>query len=447
MNTPIYDFLKSYEKSSTLRLHMPGHKGKGCEANSLDITEISGADSLFDCNGIILDSEKNASSLFNTARTLYSTQGSTLSIQTMLSLVRMKQGGSDRPLIIAVRNAHRAFLNACALLDCDVMWVYPKYTQGNICSGEYTDSDIENAILSADRTPSAVFVTSPDYLGRMADIKGIARVCKKHGVTFLVDNAHGAYLNFLSESLHPISLGADMTSDSAHKTLPVLTGGGYLHISKTADSFFVENAKAAMSLFASTSPSYLIMSSLDRCNKYLAEDFRSELDGIISAADEIKSLLSNDGWCVCESEPLKLTLFTSPFGLTGMQTAQLLREMGAECEYCDETHIVFMLSTGNTSGELYSLYKMLSSIKKKDKALELPPVIDLCAEGSGLSLREAVLSPSEGVCVDDSLGRICSKSVTACPPGIPVAVPGEVVSEEMIKIFKRYSILSVNVVK
>lgn len=446
MKTPIFDFVEEYRKSAAIRLHMPGHKGKNSAINSCDITEVCGADSLFECKGIILDSEKNASSLFGTAKTLYSAQGSTLSIQTMLALAVMRNKSLQRPLIVAVRNAHKAFLNACALLDCDVKWIFPEYTQSNICSGEFTADDIEKAISECDRTPCAVYITSPDYLGKIADIFAISKVCKANNLPFLVDNSHGAYLNFLPQNLHPIHSGADMASDSAHKTLPVLTGGGYLHIAKSADSFFAENAKAAMSVFASTSPSYLILSSLDKCNDYLASGFKADLADKVNTLTKIKEMLRSDGWSVQDGEAMKLTVFTAERGYGGDFTADFFRQNGVECEYSDGTHIVFMPSVCNSDDELYTLYNIFSKLPKikyqaKDLSFKFEPTIQ------AMSIREAVFSPSEEIPVENALGRICSKSAVACPPGIPIAVSGEIISSQTINILKKSSILSVNVVK
>lgn len=443
MNTPIFDFVSKYSEAGFSRFHMPGHKGKGFLSEQYDITEIKGADSLFEANGIINESEKNVTKLFGTQKTLYSTQGSTLSIQTMLTLATSKV---DKPIVVAVRNAHKAFINACVLLDITVEWVFPRYIDGNITSGEYTADDIEKSILNCERKPSAVYITSPDYLGRMADISSISKVCKKHGVTLLVDNAHGAYLNFLEDNLHPIALGADMCSDSAHKTLPVLTGGGYLHISKSADKSFAENAKTAMSLFASTSPSYLMLSSLDLCNKYLYENIRADLKNIIPYIDNLKKELSKSNFIVCESEPLKISLYTLNAGLYGYQVADILREKKIECEYADETHIVFMVSTMNTPDEIDNLKKELLSIKQPRIRL-LPPEFSLEPPQKAMSIRKAGLSESEVIPTEQALGRICSKVVVACPPGVPVVVSGEIINENTIKILKKYSILTVNVVR
>ena len=269
MNTPIYDFVQNYIKSNTARLHMPGHKGVsflGCEQS--DITEIKGADELYAPTGIIRESEENATHLFGTAKTVYSAGGSSQSINAMLYLAYLKADKTRRPYILAGRNAHKSFIYALAKLDADVEWLYPEIS-GSICSCIVTAEMLEKRLNKLDHKPFAVYITNPDYLGGMSDIKSISQVCKKYDIPLLVDNAHGSYLKFYKRDLHPISLGADICCDSAHKTLPVITGGGYLHIAKDDKYGFSKNVVNAMAIFGSTSPSYLILQSLDLCNRYL----------------------------------------------------------------------------------------------------------------------------------------------------------------------------------
>ena len=227
MSKPICDFVRKYAKSNAARFHMPGHKGVpvlGFE--SFDITEIDGADELFTASGIIAESEQNASETFG-AKTFYSTGGSTLCIEAMMRLIAVYAvSKGETTTVLAGRNAHKAFLNAAALLDIRIKWLRPEKESSYLCCPISAD-DVENA-LSQDKKPTAVYLTSPDYLGNILDIKSISAVCKKHGVILCVDNAHGAYLRFLQTSLFPTDLGADMCCSSAHKTLPVITGGAYL---------------------------------------------------------------------------------------------------------------------------------------------------------------------------------------------------------------------------
>ena len=302
MKTPIHDFVKSYVNSDTLRLHMPGHKGVsllGCETS--DITEITGADSLYHADGIILESENYASELFGSRHTYYSTEGSSLCIRAILYLIkRMSAANGRSPRILAGRNAHKTFITAAALLDMDVDWIYPDNGSYLSCP---IDPDLLDSVLSSYKEkPTAVYVTSPDYLGNVADIGGIAKVCRAHGVILAVDNAHGAYLKFLAESTHPIDLGAHICCDSAHKTLPVLTGGAYMHISKDAPELFSREARNALSIFGSTSPSYLILQSLDLANKYISGELDKKLGAFISEVNARKDRLLSVGYKLCATE-------------------------------------------------------------------------------------------------------------------------------------------------
>lgn len=235
MTTPICCFAAKYAAGDPVRLHMPGHKGV-CDPR--DITEITGADVLYHADGVIRESEENAASLFGTARTVYSTGGSSLCIRAMVYLISLTAPRGRRVKILAARNAHRTFVTACALLDADVTWLRPEV--GGLVSCPVSAGKLEAEILSCH--PDAVYITSPDYTGNVADIAALSEVCRRHSVILAVDNAHGAYLKFLPVSRHPIDLGADICCDSAHKTLPVLTGGAYLHISRSAPSLFRECA-------------------------------------------------------------------------------------------------------------------------------------------------------------------------------------------------------------
>ena len=231
MTTPIVDFVRSYAQSGTARLHMPGHKGQSLLGfEPLDITEIRGADELYAPEGIIAESEANATRLFGTAHSYYSTEGSSQCIRAMLFLALQgaPQSGK-RPVLLAARNAHKALLYAAALLDFDIRWLWPSaQAEGALCSCPVTAEALTGALHALAQqgiSPFGVYVTSPDYLGGVQDIPALAAVCRAQGVPLLVDNAHGAYLRFLPQNCHPIAQGAAMCCDSAHKTLPVVTGG------------------------------------------------------------------------------------------------------------------------------------------------------------------------------------------------------------------------------
>lgn len=444
MNTPICDFVKNYINSQTERMHMPGHKGMpllGCEP--FDITEISGADSLYEADGIIAESERNASRLFGTKATFYSAEGSSLCIRAMIFLaLRYAKINGKKPLIAAGRNAHKTFVTAAALLDFDIEWLPSAENSGYLsCSIDFCAAER----IIAEKSPSALYITSPDYLGNTADLKKISALCKKYGVLLIVDNAHGAYLKFLPESRHPIDSGADLCCDSAHKTLPVLTGGAYLHISESAPDFFVDEARNALSVFGSTSPSYLIMQSLDAANAYIANGYAQKLAEFIPKVSELKEKLASIGYSLCGDEVLKITVMPKSYGYTGNALADELREKGIECEFSDPDYIVFMLSPERGEEGIKKLFEALSGIAKKTEIPEKPPVSFIPERV--MSVREAVFSPSETVPSAMSEGRVLAALNVGCPPAVPIAVCGERIDSKAAEMFKYYGIESCEVIK
>lgn len=444
ITTPICNFVEEYCKKDVSRLHMPGHKGKCFTgAEQRDITEISGADSLYTASGIIRESEKNAAYLFGSGDTLYSTEGSSQCICAMLYLACLKADGK-KPTIIAARNAHKAFLRAAALLDFNVCWLYPEDEDYSVCKCTVSASLIERTILAAD-TPLAVYITSPDYLGNTADIPSIAKVCHDNGVMLIVDNAHGAYLKFLEESRHPLDLGADMCCDSAHKTLPVLTGGAYLHISKNADKMLIENARRAMEMFGSTSPSYLILQSLDKVNEYLAGDFKDKLATCVCKINALKESLKKAALDIADGEDkLKLTVNTRSMGYTGSEVYAILHGSGVECEYADPDYIVMMFTPENSDKDFERVKTALLSIKHR--RIALPPMPKFHKPTAAISIRQAMLSVGKKVATDNAEGKILVSLCVSCPPAVTSIVAGEVITKEDIEILKYYGITEVTVI-
>ena len=443
MESPIADFLRSYAASHTARFHMPGHKGRGplgCEA--LDITEIQGADSLYEAAGIIAQSEQNAAALFGTGRTLYSTEGSSQCIRAMLHLALQNRPKGAAPVILAARNVHKAFVYAAALLDFTPGWLWPEGEE-SLLQCPVSAAQVAAALDAMEAPPAAVYLTSPDYLGGMADIQAIAKVCHSHGTVLLVDNAHGAYLRFLRPSRHPMDQGADLCCDSAHKTLPVLTGGAYLHINKNAPAAFGEKARQAMALFGSTSPSYLTLASLDLCNQSLAGDYPDRLAEMADRLHQLRRRLKDRGWQVEDTDPLRLTL-AAPAGESGQSLARRLREKEIECEYADEEHLVLMLTPANHPEELARLEQALGFAPAPPKAKSPLPQ----ARGEqAMPVRQALFAPQETVAADQALGRICGAPTVSCPPAVPIAISGERIGPEALTLFAHYGVEWVDVVK
>lgn len=540
METPICDFVKEYADNGFSRFHMPGHKGRkfiGCE--KYDITEIDGADVLSHAEGIIKKSQENVAKLFGSGASFYSTEGSSQCIKTMLAVVfadyrrKLLHEKTDKPAnlceaqktdrqeklcenqdtdarsiceneiiekpeaiperayVLAARNVHKSMIDALALLDLDVEFIYPQDAD-SICVSMVTPADImeylekvsdnteikteeiKKILDNAERDdiklsdteqknicgkenkrntlPMAVYITSPDYLGNTADIEGISKVCEKYDIPLIVDNAHGAYHAFLDEEkygkIHPIKCGAAICCDSAHKTLPVLTGGAYIHVSGKYKERFAPYVASYMTMFGSTSPSYLIMQSLDMCNRYIDEKIRHELSECIERIEKTKKVLVENNVKLMETEPLKIVIDTAAAGMEGDKLAEEFRKHKIECEYADKYFVVLMITPQNDEKDFERLEKWAVETKYKrvaKKKIE-PKKLILHRAERVMSIRKAAFSPYRKIKVSDAGGSICASQTIACPPAIPIAVCGERIDQNMISIFEEYGIDYVNVV-
>lgn len=442
MTTPVFDFIKKYIQKETVRLHMPGHKGVG-EMERWDVTEIEGADSLYEASGILAESESNASDLFG-AHTFYSTEGASHAIRAMLHLTALYAKSVGRPLRIAAgRNAHKSFVTAAALLDASVDWLTAE--KGSYLSCPLTADEVTAYLEAAEGLPIAVYLTSPDYLGNTADVAGIARACHQKGVLLLVDNAHGAYLKFLPTSRHPMSLGADVCCDSAHKTLHALTGAAYLHISHMAPRLFSHRAKSSLALFGSTSPSYLILASLDALNARLANGYREALAAHLSLLAKTKEKLEQNGYRFLGDEPMKLTIAAKAYGYTGHDMAAYLLKDGIVSEFHDPDALVLMPAPDLTETALSRLTDALLRLPKRDAILDVPPVFSLPI--AAMSPREALCAVEERIPVEEAEGRVLSTISVSCPPAVPIVVSGERIDRSAIDAFSYYGISHCFVVK
>ena len=466
--TPIVDFVRRYAQSGTSRLHMPGHKGQSLLGfEPWDITEIKGADELYGADGIIAQSEANATRLFGTVHTYYSTEGSSQCIRAMLCLaLQAAPAAGQRPVLLAARNAHKALLYAAALLDFDIQWLWPApQDAGALCSCPVSAAKLTGALqglAQQGRKPFGIYVTSPDYLGGVQDIAALAEVCKDFGVPLLVDNAHGAYLRFLPQGgQHPIALGAAMCCDSGHKTLPVVTGGAYLHLGKNAPVQDEAAVRNALALFGSTSPSYLILQSLDKCNQILSEGYPLRLLQCCGHLTRLRRELNEaaaakhcPGLLALKSEPLKVTLDAAVLGLSGTELAEKLRAAKIECEYADPRYLVLMFTPDNPPQDFERLTAAVLRI-----AEELAGPVTLPEETAGefaelerglhrrCTIRQAVFAPQEQLPAEQAVGRICAMPTVSCPPAIPIVVSGEQITPAATAWMKRYHVEEVSVIR
>lgn len=435
MKKGLYPFVTQYIRKRPSRFHMPGHKGNCRFLKPLggvrDITEIPGADYLYHPQGTIAELEKRFSLLYGSDCYL-STQGSTLGIQTMLALIKNRKGR-----ILSCRNAHASFFNACALLDINPVLFPPVIDEKTHLFKPVHLSDIQKQI-EKNEDISSVYITSPDYCGQMADIQAIARFCREKNLLLLVDNAHGAHLRFLSENRHPMALGADLCCDSLHKTLPALTGSALLHIKPGL--FPAQTVRRRMALFGSSSPSYLLLQSMDLCEEYLEKDGKND---IVKWEKKRKPFLGEQP----TSDPFKLLIDAETFGKTGPALQRFLQERRIEAEYAQDRYLLFILSPFLKRRDEKRLRRALRHlpVKRSPSFPSEPPPLPENPKRM-LSIHQAVFSRQEAIPVFESEGKISAEIIHIFPPGVPILLPGEVIGASIKKQLEKAGISSINVV-
>lgn len=426
---PLENALNEYIGKDFSRFHMPGHKGAENfpEYYKFDVTEVEGTDSLFEASEAIFKTEKRFAKIYGAGASLLSAGGSTLCIQAMLATAL----NPGEKLIIA-RNCHASAVNTIALLDLEPIWINPR--------------DLKAAEKAFEENPEAkaIYLTSPDYFGVLSDIEAFSKLAHEHGAKLLVDNAHGAHLHFFPTEMHPISLGADMCADSLHKSLPVLTGGALLHLK---DENLRDVAKQKMRLFGSTSPSYLIMLSADKCADYLENSAKHDFAMLNGKVANLRYKAFEHGLApkTRNVEPARLTLSVKSTEMTGEEFERKLREHGIEPEYVNDEWAVLMASPFNTERDFERVAKFIEDTfgngfaAFEERLSKMPE--------KAMSVRTAVFAETEEIETEKAVGRIAARLNLPCPPCIALAVPGEIIDEKIVGLLEKYGVDRINVVK
>ena len=413
--------IKNYAKKNPVRFHMPGHKGV---IDPLDVTELFFTDNLYNPDKnlrIILDLEERVSQIFfanNSINSGISCGGATLCIQAALLAVLRENNINNKKYIICARDCHVSFINALALLDIEPVWAY---NDENFCD-IFTQNNDKNII--------AAFLTSPDYYGNMRDIRKTAQICAKYNAPLIVDNSHGSHLAFYkSGELHPVNCGAAISIDSIHKTLPALTGAALIH----ADPKY--NIREAIKIFASTSPSFLILRSIEKMLGFLEASGIAEHSRLL---EDIIRLKNN----AREYFPANYNL-ADPFRIilncanSGEQLYYFLFEHNITCEFYENDRVIIIPSIFNKSSDFDTLAKVLQIFTRENKMIFAPDKnYNFVKPERALSLSEAIKSPREFIETRAALGKICADPIFAYPPGIPVILPGEIITTEILQIIK-----------
>ena len=439
MNAPFYNKIKSYaEDSSVRRFHMPGHKGK-CDLGfdpvmKYDVTEVDRTDNLYFPQDALIESERLAAELFGVKTTVFCAGGATLGNQTALSFFSKKK-------VLFERNIHVSAVNAAMLLDIEPVFVYNRFDRKTGVVLPIEKEDIAET-LKNDSDISAVFLTSPNYYGLCADGEEIKKVCHEYGVTLIVDNSHGAHLKFSGEDSDNAVKGnhcADIIIDSAHKTLPVLTGGAFIHFNIDVKR---EDVCARMLAFGSTSPSFLILSSLDFARAWCDEN-REMFKKTRNRIEELKDGLRSNGITVIESmihDPLRLCIAAANAEEIDneLQKKNIIPEMSAgQC-------IVFMFSPFNSDEEIKLLENTLIELEPKQPVesedFSFPKTNFVCTP------KEAYFGKTNEIEIENAVGRTAARAVIPYPPGVPILLPGEQITEETAEYLKKHNTDKVKVI-
>lgn len=445
MESTLLNAVINHNKKHMVSMHMPAHKGNAQSLEALgkmqniDITEIPDTGSLFDGEGATLEAEKAASELFETSATFMSAGGCTLCIQGMFRAA-VPHGGK----VICSRVIHRSAINTMALLGIEPVWVLPDASAGEPFSGRITKESVAKA-LEENPDAKAVYITSPDYFGVISDVEGIAQQAKKYNIPLLVDNAHGAHFKFLEKDISPTHLGAAMSADSAHKTMPVMTGGAFLQV---GDPKYKDDIRQAMMLFGSTSPSYPIMISLDLARAWMAENGKAAVKKLVDFVTDIKKVCEKVGLTLPKgfTDPARIAFDSSSLGFTGEKFGEKLRENGIEPEYAGQGKVILIPSVMNTKEDFERLKQAIINICKDKKESAACEKVIANLPKKAMSPRQALMGESVKIDVKESLGKVAAEVFCPCPPAIPVVMPGEVISQDEISSLLSYGILNIKVV-
>jgi len=440
----IYQELVKLSDSDMYPLHMPGHK-RNLESTPLkgafrcDITEIDDFDNLHDESGIIFDAEKRANDLYGADATYFLVNGSTSGVLSAVSAA-VPDGG----MVLAARGSHKSFYNAAYLRHLDIEYLPVKMIDKYGIFDGYSAGEVERALDDLSKKPDAVFITSPTYEGKCSDVEGIARICHKKNIPLIVDAAHGAHFG-LGEGLpeSAVRSGADIVIHSLHKTLPSMTQTALIHI----QGELVDRAllKRFLRIYQSSSPSYVLMASIDLCIKELLEnkdlyvkkllDLRKKLELGAKDCKKVRIIGTNE-----LEDPSKVLVFVDSREMTGQELYDILREeYGLQLEMAGERYALAIITGWDKDEGIDRFLKAVCEIDKRLKdsqVLESDESVKSLLPKRMMPLYKALDMESESVELDKAFGRISGDFVNLYPPGIPMIVPGEVIDEKVIDQIK-----------
>lgn len=459
---PLIDAMLKYKQENIYPFHTPGHKGgRGMErllcqelggSVIMDVSLMSELDDIHEPETYIKEAQRLAAETYGSDACFWAVNGTSQAIHAML-LTALKPG--ERLLL--PRNAHRSVAGGLILGGIEAVYLQPEYNEAFGIHTQVTSTQVE-AALKADRQIKAVLLTSPNYYGIAADVKVIAKICHKYGAVLLVDEAHGPHLGFsrlLPESaLHN---GADACAQSTHKIVGAMTQCSMLHVQGKYLS--LERAADVMSVLTTTSPNYLLMGSLDVARAQLQKAGMQMMEDAVAAAKKLRKLLSSfKGLRVLEPAdctPLelditKVTVNVAAWGYTGIEVGEALRRANIAVELVDAQNVLFLVTYADANpdyGEaLERIHRVFGELEKNKRSCsEAVQVGPVPVTQSGLPLRQVFYSSKEVIPLEQSVGHLSGEQISFYPPGIPVLLPGELISREIVAYCKQMKLLGLPV--
>ncbi len=441
MKTPVFDGLKSLMEENSVSFHMPGHKGKntliewGKYIPYIDTTEVEGMDNLLEPRGIIKESQELAAKVYGAKTTIYGVNGSTGSIYIALSAIT-KPG--DKVLI--QRNCHKAVYNAMILNRLNPIYIYPNYNEEhNVLTG--LDPDEIEEILLDNQDIKAVVMTYPNYYGVCSDIEKIVEVVHKYNKILMVDEAHGPHMSFSDKMpISALKAGADIVIHSTHKTLPSFTQTSMIHVG--TDRVDLNKLRDRFALYTTTSPSYLFTLSNELAAAYMDGEGRERLDWSINKVNEvIQRLQKIDRVFVFTGDNFDPTIHAKDNtkilfkidGIKGSKVKKLLRtKHNIRLEMSDYYYGLILTSLMNDEEDYEKLLLAIEEIARTAPYEEINSVsIKMPTPHVVMNIAAAYYGKKELVDLEAAIGRISAASVIPYPPGIPLIVPGEMITREL----------------
>jgi len=447
-SAPIVEAMKKYSFDGVLAFHTPGHKqGRGAHEFLHELLTVEGLrrevslmeelDDLHEPRSCIKQAQKLAAKLWHADETIFFVNGTTSAIQAMI-LGTLKAGD----LVFIPRNAHRSVISGLILSGAMPIFLPIEFDEELKVSLNVSVATIERAVKKYPQA-RAILIVSPNYYGVAADLEKISALAHKSEMILLIDEAHGAHLQFCEElPRSAMDSGADLAAQSTHKLLGALTQCSMLMFRKK----FADRVKIAASLLQTTSPNQILLASLDIARLQMELEGREKVSRAVELSKRLRAEIKLiDGLKVFDAaenfslDATKVTVNVENLGLSGYEAEKILREeLKVQCELSDAANLLFLITYADderTISGLVDALKKLSSYRRKisPKPFLIPNSSFLIAS---LSPRETFYAPVEVVALKKAIGRICAEEITFYPPGIPLLMPGEKISAEVVEVIK-----------